>query len=68
VCNKKKSVLQEWRNVEQRYFIATNMDGNVICGGISLIPPDMCFTETKNYENPRVSMLELHPISEISLE
>jgi hypothetical protein len=68
VCNKKKFVLQEWRKVEPSYFIATNMDGNVTREGISLIPQDLTVTETKNYENPHIATLELHPISERALE
>jgi hypothetical protein len=68
VCNKKKFVLQEWRDVEPNYFIGTNMDGNVAREGISLIPRDLSFTDTKNYENPHVTTLGIHPISERELE
>jgi hypothetical protein len=67
VCNNKKFVRQEWRKAEPSYFIAKNMDGTVTCEGISLITQDISFTKTKNYENPHVAKIELHPISERAL-
>jgi hypothetical protein len=54
--------------VEPSYFIATSMGDNVTRKGISLIPQDLAFTQTKNYENPHIATLELHPISERALE
>jgi hypothetical protein len=48
VCDKKKFVLKEWRNVDPSYFIATHMDGYFTREGISLILLDLSFAETKN--------------------
>jgi hypothetical protein len=67
VCNNKKFVLPE-KKVEPSYFISTNMDGNVTSEGISLIPQDIVFTQTKNYGNPHIAKLGLQPISERALE